>query len=78
MKMTRSLQPIDIGVHILTSLGKRSTVFPGPLTKLLIAGLRTVPRWGKVRIMAKVMGGMTRHQREEENKLSTLSKSSFP
>ena len=59
MKMGNALTPEDISVPILKALGKKSTVFPGTLTKILILGLRTVPRWGKIRIMKKVMGGMT-------------------
>jgi uncharacterized protein len=63
MKMDMSLTPAQIGVPILTALGRQSTVLPGFLTKFLTYSLRTVPRWGKVRIMKLVMGGMTRHQR---------------
>ncbi len=62
MKMANALEPTDIGVPILKALGKKSTIFPGRLSKILVFGLRTVPRWGKIRIMKKVMGDMTRHQ----------------
>lgn len=64
MKMSMSLKPSQVGVPILKALGRRTTVFPGFLTKFLVYALRTVPRWGKVRIMEKVMGGMTEHQRK--------------
>ncbi len=64
MKMSMSLNPADVGVPILKALGKKTTVFPGFLTKMLVYSLKTVPRWGKTRIMEKVMGGMTEHQRE--------------
>lgn len=63
MQMDMSLKPADIGVPILKALGRKSTVLPGFLTKFLVGALRTVPRWGKVRIMKMVMGGMTKHQR---------------
>lgn len=63
MKMSMSLTPKQVGVPILRALGKKTTVLPGFLTKLLVYSLRTVPRWAKVKIMAKVMGGMTEHQR---------------
>ena len=63
MRMSRSLTPEQVGVPILRALGRKTTVLPGGLTKLLVYALRTVPRWAKVRIMAKVMGGMTAHQR---------------
>lgn len=63
MKMSMSLKPSDISVPILKALGRKTTVLPGLLTKILVYSLRTVPRWGKIKIMQKVMGGMTRHQR---------------
>lgn len=63
MKMAMALKPSQVGVPILKALGRKTTVLPGFLTKLLVYSLRTVPRWGKVKIMAKVMGGMTAHQR---------------
>jgi short-subunit dehydrogenase len=64
MKMSMSLTPQQVGVPILKALGFRTTVLPGLLTKILVYSLRTVPRWGKIKIMAKLMGGMTAHQRK--------------
>ncbi|WP_339657534.1 SDR family oxidoreductase [uncultured Maribacter sp.] len=64
MKMSMSLTPSQVGVPILKALGRKTTVLPGFLTKLLVYSLRTVPRWGKVKIMEKVMVGMTEHQRK--------------
>nr|WP_299344699.1 SDR family oxidoreductase [Allomuricauda sp.] len=63
MQMANALRPEDVALPILKALGRKSTVFPGRLTKILILGLRTVPRWGKIRIMDLVMGGMTKHQK---------------
>lgn len=63
MRLGKALRPEDIAVPILHALGRRTTVLPGGLTKLLVYSLRTVPRWGKIRIMQAVMGGMTKHQR---------------
>lgn len=63
MKMDMFLTPEQVGVPILKALGRKTTVLPGFLTKFLVFLLRTVPRWGKVRIMKIVMGGMTKHQR---------------
>ncbi len=62
MVMGNALSPEDVGIPILKALGNKSTIFPGRLSKILMFGLRTVPRWGKIRIMKKVMGSMTRHQ----------------
>jgi uncharacterized protein len=64
MKMSMFLTPEQVGVPILQALGRKTTVLPGLLTKLLVYGLRTVPRSVKVKIMEKVMGGMTEHQRK--------------
>ncbi len=63
MKMNMSLTPQQVGIPILKALGRNTTVLPGFLTKFLVYSLRTVPRWGKVKIMKLVMGGMTQHQR---------------
>jgi uncharacterized protein len=61
--MNGAASPQQIGVPILKALGRQSTVLPGFLSKLLTYSLRTVPRWGKVLIMQKIMGGMTTHQK---------------
>ena len=45
----------------LAALGRQMTVTPGPISKLLTFALMTAPRGLRVRIMAKIMGGMTRH-----------------
>ncbi|GAB3639535.1 SDR family NAD(P)-dependent oxidoreductase [Spirosoma arcticum] len=63
MKMNMALTPAQVGIPILRALGRQTTVLPGFLSKFLTYSLRTVPRWGKVRIMKQVMGGMTAHQR---------------
>jgi uncharacterized protein len=64
MNMAMSMTPSQIGVPILEALGRKTTVLPGFLTKLLVYSLRTVPRWAKTIIMGKVMAGMTQHQRQ--------------
>jgi len=64
MKMNMSLLPAQVGVPILNALGRKTTVLPGVLTKVLVFSLRTLPRWGKIRIMKVVMGGMTKHNRK--------------
>ncbi len=62
MVMNMSLKPEDVGVPIIEAIGRKSNILPGFLTKLLVYNLRMTPRWGKIRIMAKVMQGFTRHQ----------------
>lgn len=63
MKMSMSMTTSQVGVPILKALGRKSTVLPGFLTKFLVYSLRTLPRWGKIKVMEKVMGGMTAHNR---------------
>jgi uncharacterized protein len=63
LQMGKAMTPEQVGIPILKALGRRQTVLPGMLTKLLVGALRTVPRWAKVHIMKLVMGGMTEHQR---------------
>jgi hypothetical protein len=42
----------------LKALGRKSTILPGFLGKLLTYSLAMLPRWVKVKIMGKVMQGM--------------------
>ncbi len=58
MSMAKTMTPSQIGIPILRALGKQTTVLPGFLSKLLAYSLRTLPRWGKVKIMGIVMHGM--------------------
>lgn len=62
MRPNMSLQTEQVGVPILRALGKKTTVYPGFLTKLLVYSLQMVPRWAKIQIMKNVMSGMTKHQ----------------
>jgi len=64
MKMGNALKPSELGVPILQALGRQTNVIPGLLSKILVYSLQTVPRWAKIRIMQKVMGGFTQHQRQ--------------
>jgi hypothetical protein len=66
MDLGKALPPDAVAGETLAALGRRTTVRPGWLSKLLAAAL-TVPRWARVRIMATVMGGMTRHQRSDSD-----------
>ena len=62
MKMSMSLKPQDVGVPIIEAIGRKISILPGFLTKVLVYNLRMTPRWGKIRIMGKVMSGFTKHQ----------------
>ncbi|MCU0385403.1 MAG: SDR family NAD(P)-dependent oxidoreductase [Flavihumibacter sp.] len=58
MKMKQALQPADVARACLKNLGKKSTLKPGWLSKLLYYSLAMLPRSGKIRIMEKVMKDM--------------------
>lgn len=67
MQMGMAMKPGDVAQSTLSALGRKSTVLPGLLSKLLVYSLSTLPRWARVRIMGGVMEGMTKHQRRENN-----------
>jgi uncharacterized protein len=60
MRMAMALRPHQVAAATLSALGRRSTVRPGWLSKALEWSLKPLPRWGRVRMMGVVMGGMTR------------------
>jgi short-subunit dehydrogenase len=60
MRMGMSLNPTDVARSTLAALGRRSTVLPGFLSKLIIYALAPLPRRARVRIMGRVMRGMTK------------------
>lgn len=66
MRMSAAADPVVVARQTLAALGRRGTVRPGFLSKFLEASLAPLPRWGRSRIMALVMGGMTRHQDGEQ------------
>lgn len=59
MQMGATVTPEAVAEGALAALGRRTTVAPGALSKLLTSSLRTLPRAGRVRVMQKVMAGMT-------------------
>lgn len=63
MKMNKAQTPDVVAKGALAALGKRTTTRPGWLSKFLGYSLSTAPRWGRVKMMAAIMGGMTKHQK---------------
>jgi short-subunit dehydrogenase len=59
MTMARAMRPEDVAVATLTALGRRTTVTPGGLSKLLRWSLATLPRNARTRVMGQVMAAMT-------------------
>jgi uncharacterized protein len=60
MVMGAADKPEVVASAIVNALGKKMTVTPGPVGKLLTWSLMTAPRSLRVRIMGKIMGGMTK------------------
>ena len=58
MTMGMAQTPRDVAQASLNALGGRTTVRPGWLAKGLELSLKTLPRWGRVRMMGVVMKGM--------------------
>jgi uncharacterized protein len=58
MTMNMAMTPESVAMPILRSLGRRGTVLPGFLSKLLVYSMTGLPRWVKVRIMGRVMRSM--------------------
>jgi short-subunit dehydrogenase len=62
MQMSMAQTPASVARASLRSLSRGGTVRPGVLSKVLEWALMFLPRWGRVRMMSVVMGGMTKHQ----------------
>lgn len=60
MSMGMGQPPTAVAKATLDALGRSTTVRPGWLSKLLEGSLMFLTRWLRVRIMAVVMGGMTK------------------
>lgn len=60
MTMSFAQTPRDVAGSTLAALGRTTTIRPGWLSKLLELSLAMLPRWGRVRMMAIVMRGMTK------------------
>ncbi|XZE17565.1 SDR family NAD(P)-dependent oxidoreductase [Pirellulaceae bacterium SH449] len=59
MTMAASLDPDKIAPEIITALGRKSTLLPGFLSKLLVYAMLPLPRWARISIMGTVMRGMS-------------------
>lgn len=56
--------PADVVARVtVQALGRKATVRPGWLSKLLGWSLAMLPRWGQVMVITQVMKGMTSHQK---------------
>jgi len=58
MRLGLALTPSDVAQATLDALGRRATVHPGWLSKLLAYSLAPLPRSARVRVMGRVMAGI--------------------
>ena len=58
MRLGMGLTPKDVALETLAALGRRTTVRPGWLSKMLEASLAPLPRSTRVRVMGRMMEGM--------------------
>lgn len=58
MRMARAARPDTVARGALAALGRRTTVRPGVLAKVLGWSLAMLPRRGRVRVMGVIMKGM--------------------
>jgi uncharacterized protein len=65
MRMGAAVSPTVVARQSLNALGRKGTVIPGVLSKLLTYSLAPLPRFLRTRILGRVMQGMTRHQQAE-------------
>jgi len=63
MNLGQSMTPEIVARVSIAALGKKRTVRPGWLSKLLGWGLSTAPRFLRVQIIGSIMANMTKHQR---------------
>jgi uncharacterized protein len=60
MTMGATVSAHTVARDSLAALGSKGTLRPGLLSKLLGWSLALLPRWARVRVMTKIMTGMTR------------------
>jgi len=65
LHMAQALPAEVVARVTLQALGRRTTVRPGWLSKLLGWSLALLPRWGQVLVITQVLKGMTAHQAKD-------------
>ena len=68
LKMGMAMTAESVAINTLRKLGRRHTVLPGFLSKLLVYIMIGLPRWAKVKIMGHVMHGMASTSVETKTK----------
>jgi short-subunit dehydrogenase len=71
MSMNQALPPEVVARVTLQALGRKATVRPGWLSKLLGWSLAMLPRWVQIMVIAQVMKGMTAHRESHPSSPNT-------
>lgn len=66
-QMGATVKPDAVARVTLDALGRKATVLPGALSRVLGYSLAPLPRGARVRIMGRVMNGMTKHRRGNDH-----------
>lgn len=66
MRMGAAVSPEVVAKASLRAMGRKGTVIPGVLSKVLTWSLLPLPRSVRSQILGRVMSGMTRHQHKPE------------
>lgn len=67
LEMDQAMQPETVASGALAALGRKTTVWPGTLSKILIGSLATLPRFARTAIMGRIMAGMTKRLHENQS-----------
>jgi short-subunit dehydrogenase len=73
MRPGKEEDPDTVALAMLASLGRRRTVVPGGLAKLLTYSLAMLPRRARIGVLGSVMGGMTKHQHDQARQTARLT-----
>ncbi len=76
--MSLAQTPTEVARGTLAALGRWGTVRPGFLARFLELSLAFLPRWGRVRMMGVVMGGMTKHHGARREQLPAPRRGTRP
>ena len=63
MQLDNAMSPEAVARATMKSLGSKSTVIPGFMSKLIAYGLAPAPRWARIRLLGYVFHGRVKGQR---------------
>jgi short-subunit dehydrogenase len=67
MNLDDAMSPEPVARAALQSLGKKSTVIPGVMSKFIAYGLAPAPRWARIRLVGRVFRNRVRGSGSDES-----------